>query len=82
VAKWLEVTNRELPKVTDWTTDKLQDALTDLREELDLVPKQYLPVLREALTGAPHTPAIWDLMVLFGRKETLARLEAAQALVA
>lgn len=82
VAGWLERTTRFLETVTDWQQDRLQGALTDLLHELDLQPKQLFPVLREALTGAPQTPALWEVMDILGKPETLRRLETAQALVA
>lgn len=81
VASWLERVNRGLGVTEDWEADRIQNILTDIREELNLAPKELFPVLREALTGAPRTPAIWDLMMVLGRDESLARLEAAEALV-
>lgn len=82
VGVWLERTQRYLETVTDWTADRLQGALKDVLNEADLVPKQLYPILREALTGAPQTPAIWDVMAALGKDETLNRLESAQSLVA
>ena len=82
VASWLERVNRGLAATEDWSADRIQNILMDIREELNLAPKELFPVLREALTGAPRTPAIWDLMTVLGREESLARLEAAEALVA
>ena len=83
VASWLERAQRDLESVSEdaWTTDRLQERLTDLREKLGLAPKQLFPVLRVALTGAPKTPAIWELAWALGKEETLTRLEGAAALV-
>ncbi len=82
VGVWLEGTQRELVQVTEWQAERIQGALKDVLDELKLVPKQLYPVLREALTGAPQTPALWDIAEALGQEETLARLEAVQTLVA
>lgn len=84
VGVWLERTQRQLEKLPepDWQPDTLHDELTDVLEEIGLKPKQLYPVLREALTAEPHTPALWDVMAALGQDESLARLEAAAALVA
>ena len=82
VGVWLERTQRHLDDVTDWNADRLKGALSDLCNELDLVPKQLYPVLRVAVTGADQTPALWDLFEVFGKEETLTRLEQAASLVA
>ncbi len=81
VAVWLERVQRYLEDVSEWTSERLEGALTDIRGELDLSPKQLYPVLRVAVTGAPNTPALWDVFEVLGQSETLARLEAAAALV-
>ena len=84
VGVWLEKVQRQLEALPekDWKTDTLHDQLTDVLEELGLKPKQLYPVLREALTAEPKTPALWDIMAVLGKAESLARLEAAAALVA
>lgn len=84
VAVWLEKVQRQLEALPEkkWETDTLHNELTDVLEELGLEPKQLYPVLREALTAEPHTPALWDIMAVLGKVESLARLAAAAALVA
>ncbi|MSU76427.1 glutamate--tRNA ligase [Patescibacteria group bacterium] len=84
IGVWLEKTQRQLEALPekDWTTDQVKDELTDVLEEEGLVPKQLYPVLREALTAEPQTPAIWEIMGVLGKKETLERLESAASLVA
>ncbi len=81
VGVWLERTQRYLTGITDWQADRLQTAFTDLLGELDLAAKQLFPVIREALTGAPQSPPLWEVAAILGQDETLARLEAAEALV-
>lgn len=83
-ASRLERVQRELESIPeeDWSRDRLQSALTDARDELDLKPKELFPTIRVALTAAPQTPALWDVMWALGRDESLARLESAAALIA
>jgi glutamyl-tRNA synthetase len=80
----LERVQRELESIpaADWSQERLQSALTDARSELDLKPKELFPILRIALTASPQSPAIWDVMWVLGRQESLDRLEAAAALIA
>lgn len=82
VRSWLDTTTSRLKDVSEWQSEKLQEALNEIRTELDVKPKELFPILREALTGAPHTPALWDVLEVLGKEESLARLAAAEALVA
>lgn len=81
IAVWLEQVQRALGALPKWESAKIENVLTDVREELSLTPKQLYPVLRIAVTNAPKTPALWDVFGVLGKEETLARLEAAASLV-
>lgn len=81
VGVWIERSLRHLEGVSEWTPDRLKTSLQDVLNKLNLVPKQLYPVLRVALTGAPQTPPIWDVMEVLGKTESLERLEAAEALM-
>jgi glutamyl-tRNA synthetase len=67
-----------LGKETDWTTDGLEASLKALAEQLDLKFGKLAQPLRAALTGQTTSPGIFDVLVLLGRDESLARI-AAQA---
>jgi glutamyl-tRNA synthetase len=62
----------------DWTTDDLEASLKSMAEDLGLGLGKLAQPLRAALTGQTTSPGIFDVLVLLGRDESLARI-AAQA---
>lgn len=64
-----------------WTSAALEANLKGLAEELGLGLGKLAQPLRAALTGQTVSPGIFDVLVLLGRDESLARI-AAQAIVA
>jgi glutamyl-tRNA synthetase len=60
----------------DWTTEALESNLKGLAEELGLGLGKLAQPLRAALTGQTTSPGIFDVLVLLGRDESLARIEA------
>jgi glutamyl-tRNA synthetase len=69
------VTERLLAE-QDWTTEALEANLKGLAEELSLGLGKLAQPLRAALTGQTTSPGIFDVLVLLGRDESLARIEA------
>ena len=63
---------------TDWTSEPLEASLKMMAEELGLGLGKLAQPLRAALTGQTTSPGIFDVLVLLGRDESLARI-AAQA---
>ncbi|GGB86431.1 glutamate--tRNA ligase 2 [Novosphingobium endophyticum] len=66
---------------SDWTLEALEAKLKAMAEELGLGLGKLAQPLRAALTGQTTSPGIFDVLVLLGRDESLARI-AAQAEVA
>jgi glutamyl-tRNA synthetase len=62
----------------DWTTEVLEASLKAMAEDLGLGLGKLAQPLRAALTGQTTSPGIFDVLVLLGRDESLARI-AAQA---
>ncbi len=62
----------------DWTMPGLEASLKTMAEELGLGLGKLAQPLRAALTGQTTSPGIFDVLVLLGRDESLARI-AAQA---
>lgn len=62
----------------DWTSAGLEATLKVMAEELGLGLGKLAQPLRAALTGQATSPGIFDVLVLLGRDESLARI-AAQA---
>ena len=61
-----------------WTIEGLEASLKAMAEELGLGLGKLAQPLRAALTGQTTSPGIFDVLVLLGREESLARI-AAQA---
>ena len=63
---------------SDWTLAALEASLKSMAEALGLGLGKLAQPLRAALTGQTTSPGIFDVLVLLGREESLARI-AAQA---
>jgi glutamyl-tRNA synthetase len=63
----------------DWTIEALEANLKAYAEELGLGLGKLAQPLRAALTGQTTSPGIFDVLVLLGREESLARIDAQAA---
>ena len=63
----------------DWTSAALEATTKALAEELGLGLGKLAQPMRAALTGTTTSPGIFDVLVLLGRDEALARIEAQAA---
>lgn len=63
----------------DWTTEGLEASLKTMAGELGLGLGKLAQPLRAALTGQTTSPGIFDVLVLLGREESLARIDAQAA---
>ncbi len=68
-----------LSSETYWTIEVLEANLKAYAEELDLGLGKLAQPLRAALTGQTTSPGIFDVLVLLGREESLARIDAQAA---
>jgi glutamyl-tRNA synthetase len=64
---------------SDWTSAALEATTKALAEELGSGLGKLAQPMRAALTGTTTSPGIFDVLVLLGREEALARLEAQAA---
>ncbi len=60
----------------NWTMEALEATTKALAEELDLGFGKLAQPMRAALTGTTTSPGIFDVLVLLGRDESLARIDA------
>lgn len=60
----------------EWSLDALEASLKAIAEELGLGLGKLAQPLRAALTGQTTSPGIFDVLVLLGREESLARIAA------
>jgi glutamyl-tRNA synthetase len=58
----------------DWSTEPLEDAVKAIAEAQGLGLGKIAQPLRAALTGRGTSPGIFDVLVLLGREEALARI--------
>jgi glutamyl-tRNA synthetase len=65
---------KRLHAENDWTIEALEASLKALAEELGLGLGKLAQPLRAALTGQTTSPGIFDVLVLLGRDESLARI--------
>ncbi|PLK27744.1 glutamate--tRNA ligase [Novosphingobium sp. TH158] len=65
-----------LREAADWTTESLEVRVKALAEEWGLGLGKLAQPLRAALTGQTTSPGIFDVLVLLGREESLARIDA------
>ena len=74
----LDAIHRRIGDTGDWTAEALESNLKAMAEELGLGLGKLAQPLRAALTGQTTSPGIFDVLVLLGPDESLARI-AAQA---
>ncbi len=72
----LAATAARLHAQADWTLEALEATLKAQAEELGLGLGKLAQPLRAALTGQTTSPGIFDVLVLLGRAESLARIDA------
>lgn len=68
-----------LESYEDWAEESLQEALRNWAEERELGLGKIAQPLRAALTGSNISPSIFEIMVVLGKEESLARIRAAAA---
>jgi glutamyl-tRNA synthetase len=77
----LDRIEKRISGLGDWSLEALEASLKAMAEELGLGLGKLAQPLRAALTGQTTSPGIFDVLVLLGRDESLARI-AAQAVPA
>ena len=68
--------SRVLEAQNDWTIEALEAITKAYAEELELGLGKLAQPLRAALTGSTTSPGIFDVLVLLGKQESLARIDA------
>lgn len=71
-----DVTAR-LRALADWSHDTVEAAVRETSESAEVGLGKLAQPLRAALTGRAVSPGIFDVLLLLGRDESLARLDAA-----
>ena len=66
--------HKVLAELPDWTHDSTDAAVREVAETRELKLGKLAQPLRAALTGKTTSPGIFDVLVLLGRDESLARI--------
>ncbi len=72
----LSLVSQQLRTENDWTIEALEASTKALAEKLELGLGKLAQPMRAALTGTTTSPGIFDVLVLLGRDEALARIDA------
>ena len=70
----LRLAHEALSQVAEWTHDSTDAAVRKVAEQHELKLGKLAQPLRAALTGKTTSPGIFDVLVLLGRDESLARI--------
>jgi glutamyl-tRNA synthetase len=73
-ADLLALVHRRLSDLPDWTEATTEQAVREVAEAEGVKLGQVAQPLRAALTGQATSPGIFDVLVLLGRDESLARI--------
>jgi len=71
-----------LSKVEPWTAEAIESAVRAFVERKDIKLGAVAQPMRAALTGRPTSPGIFDVLVVLGKPESLARLADQASLAA
>ncbi|MEM8726052.1 MAG: glutamate--tRNA ligase family protein, partial [Pseudomonadota bacterium] len=77
--KRLALISERFGQENSWTIEALEASTKALAEDLGLGLGKLAQPMRAALTGTTTSPGIFDVLVLLGREEALARLDAQAA---
>ncbi len=72
----LDAARAALAALPDWTAEAVEVAVRSVAEAAGIGLGKVAQPLRAALTGRATSPGIFDVLVLLGRDESLARLDA------
>ncbi len=75
----LEAVRNHLANAQNWEAEALENDLRTLSESLDVGLGKLAQPLRAALSGSNASPSLFEVMVVFGKEETLARIDTALA---
>jgi glutamyl-tRNA synthetase len=73
-ADLLALVHRRLSSLPEWTQEATERAVREVAEAEGVKLGQVAQPLRAALTGRATSPGIFDVLVLIGREESLARI--------
>jgi glutamyl-tRNA synthetase len=73
----LTAAGEALASVEPFTAERIETALKELCERLELKPRQAFAPIRVAITGSKISPGLYESLELLGREVSLARITRA-----
>jgi glutamyl-tRNA synthetase len=73
----LEAAATALESLDEWTTERIEEALRGLLEELEMGARKVFQPVRVAVTGSVVSPPLFESLELIGRERSLERIRAA-----
>ena len=73
-ADLLALVHQALAALPAWSAEATEQAVREVAEKAGVKLGQVAQPLRAALTGRASSPGIFDVLVLLGREESLARI--------
>ena len=70
----LSLIHSSLQSIDDWSLESLENEIKRVAEDAELGLGKLAQPMRAALTGSTNSPGIFDVLVLLGKEESLARL--------
>ena len=70
----LAMLHQELASSNDWTLEALESLIRDFADKKGLKFGKVAQPLRAALSGGANSPGIFDVLMVLGRDESLARI--------
>ena len=64
-----------IASMSPYEATHIEEALKNLLQENNLKPGDIFPMLRIALAGTMQGPAVFDMMELLGKTESIARID-------
>ncbi len=78
----VQAAREALEAVEPFTADRIEEALREVAERLELSPRKAFQPIRVAVTGSTVSPGLFESLELLGREAALSRLRAAEAAAA
>jgi glutamyl-tRNA synthetase len=79
--KGLQLSHERLANLDEWSHPAIDQTLRALGEELELKARDFLGLIRMAVTGSDVSPPLFESLEILGRERTLARLRRASELL-
>lgn len=78
VSSLFEKVEDRLEKLKNFSTEKIEETLRELAEELNMKGADFIHPLRVAITGKSVSPPLFDVMNILGKTKTVKRIKTSK----